>query len=78
MRKKLAIILVTSGSLMLAGCGTVPEAQPFEKTDTYSGFTIEEIKHKLKDGREVVCLVEDGGHDGGISCDWDNATTEAR
>lgn len=77
--KKIGIALAAVAMLTLSGCaGSFEDNRtPVEESNDYKGFTIEEIKHELKDGRTVTCLVEDGGYDGGITCDWENASLPA-
>lgn len=79
--KRLAIVAALS-ALALTSCGGASTAKPgtepgrttLKDSDVYYGDLLES-KVKLVDGRKVTCVVFDGGHAGGLSCDWVSAAT---
>lgn len=46
---------------------------PVTSDSSYDGYT-KEIQRKLKDGREVTCLVYSRDRGAGIDCDWSTVT----
>ena len=84
MRRLLALLLVPV-CLMCAGCdgsdtedGDVRLEAGTEHSVAacayYNGDDVGECELKLHDGRRVTCAILVGYRQGGLSCDWANAT----
>lgn len=84
MSRLLALLLVPA-CLMCAGCagcdaedGDVRSEAGTEHSVAdcadYDGDYIGECELKLHDGRRVTCAILVGYRQGGLSCDWANAT----
>lgn len=72
MKRLLTITATLSLSVLaLAGCASPVEGT----TSTVTGdlTSLYESPIKLKDGRELTCIIHSGGYQGGLSCDWANA-----
>lgn len=80
-RGLMAVLMAVAMVFPLAGCGNEADADEVEDgsdcIDVRGDFTADECRIKLHDGRTVTCINFDtykGG--GGLSCDWDNASSK--
>lgn len=66
---------IACAAMLLALAGCTGQPTPASNPDTGRWHEFIEVKHKLGDGRTVVCLLWDqgAGYDSGMSCDWSNA-----
>lgn len=80
-RGLMAVLMAVAMVFPLAGCGNEADADDVEGgsdcIDVRGDFTADECRIELHDGRAVTCINFDtykGG--GGLSCDWDNASSK--
>lgn len=79
MRRRTAAVLAALVATGLSGCtasaateGTEAEERPgFTRVTFQSTLTEQQIE--LDDGRVVTCVLYDGAHRAGLSCDWEGS-----
>jgi len=75
MKKIIAIAMTTVSLVALTACSdTSNDENKSEEVSVSNYGRMVEKDMKLKDGRNVTCVVYDGNYSGGISCDWENTT----
>jgi hypothetical protein len=68
-------LTITATAVLLA-LGLTACASPFESSSPSTQSSSRDITVQTvdtPDGRAVTCILWDGGYNGGISCDWDEA-----
>ena len=77
----IALVGVAIAASTLTGCagGQAPakdESGGKVAPSSTIGGTVRTGYVELPDGREVLCVTNQSGNSGGISCDWDTASKE--
>lgn len=78
-RGLMAVLVSVTMVFPLAGCGNEADADDAENgsncIDVRGDFTADECRIELHDGRTVTCInFNTYKGEGGLSCDWDNAS----